>query len=45
VRFLITAFSRPRHPLARLAPIVRRIQSSVTLRYLTGLAEFVNGSG
>lgn len=42
VRFLVTAFSRPRHPLARLgAPVARQIQLSVTRRYLAGLAEFV----
>ena len=42
VRFLVTAFSRPRHLLARIgAPVARQIQLSVTRRYLTGLAEFV----
>ena len=41
IRFVVTAFSRPRHPLARLgSPIARRIQSGVTRRYLKGLAEF-----
>ena len=43
VRFAVTAFSRPRHPLARVgSPIARRIQLSVTRRYLNGLAEFVS---
>ena len=41
IRFVVTAFSRPRHPLARLGfPIARQIQSGVTRRYLKGLAEF-----
>ena len=41
IRFVVTAFSRPRHPLARLgSPIARQIQLSVTRRYLKGLADF-----
>jgi uncharacterized protein (UPF0548 family) len=41
IRFIVTAFSRPRHPLARLgSPIARQIQLGVTRRYLKGLAEF-----
>jgi uncharacterized protein (UPF0548 family) len=42
VRFTITAFSRPRALLSRLgAPVARRVQASVTRRYLDGLAESV----
>jgi uncharacterized protein (UPF0548 family) len=38
VDFVICAFSRPRHPLARLgAPVSRRIQVGVTGRYLEGM--------
>ncbi len=41
VRFVVTAFSRPHHPLARLgSPIARRVQLGVTRRYLNGLAAF-----
>ena len=44
VRFVVTAFSRPRHPLARLgSPIARRVQLSVTRRYLKSLAEVAAG--
>jgi uncharacterized protein (UPF0548 family) len=44
VRFVVTAFSRPRHPLARIgSPIARRVQLRVTRRYLTGLTEFTAG--
>jgi uncharacterized protein (UPF0548 family) len=44
VRFVVTAFSRPRHPLARIgSPVARQIQLSVTRHYLTNLAEFVTG--
>jgi uncharacterized protein (UPF0548 family) len=43
VRFTITAFSRPRVLLSRLgAPVARRVQASVTRRYLEGLVEAVN---
>ena len=42
VRFTITAFSRPHVLLSRLgAPVARRVQASVTRRYLEGLAEAV----
>lgn len=42
VRFVVTAFSRPRHPLARIGgPVARRVQLSVTRRYLTSLRDFV----
>ena len=42
VEFVITAFSRPSHPLARLgAPLTRRIQLAVTHRYLDGLQKYV----
>jgi uncharacterized protein (UPF0548 family) len=45
VRFVVTAFSRPRHPLARLgSPIARQIQLSVTRRYLNALVEFVSAN-
>ncbi|MDQ1499506.1 MAG: hypothetical protein QOI86_2846 [Actinomycetota bacterium] len=38
VRFTITAFSRPRHPLARLGgPLTRRTQLATTRRYLDAL--------
>lgn len=38
VSFVITAFSRPRHPLARLGgPLTRRIQVATTERYLYAL--------
>jgi uncharacterized protein (UPF0548 family) len=44
VRFVVTAFSRPRHPLARIgSPVARRVQLRVTRRYLTSLANFVAG--
>jgi uncharacterized protein (UPF0548 family) len=44
VRFVVTAFSRPRHPLARIgSPVARQVQLRVTRRYLTSLAEFVAG--
>jgi len=40
VRFTITAFSRPRVLLSRLgAPVARRVQASVTRRYLEGLVK------
>jgi len=42
VTFTITAFSRPRVLLSRLgAPVARRVQASVTRRYLEGLVEAV----
>ncbi len=42
VRFTITAFSRPLVLLSRLgAPVARRVQASVTRRYLEGLGEAV----
>jgi uncharacterized protein (UPF0548 family) len=42
VRFTITAFSRPQVLLSRLgAPVARRVQASVTRRYLEGLVEAV----
>jgi uncharacterized protein (UPF0548 family) len=42
VRFVVTAFSRPRHPLARIgSPVARQVQLRVTSRYLRSLAEFV----
>jgi uncharacterized protein (UPF0548 family) len=45
VRFVITVFSRPRHPLARLgAPVTRRIQQDITRRYLEALKTFVAAS-
>jgi uncharacterized protein (UPF0548 family) len=38
VRFTITVFSRPRHPLARLGgPVTRRVQLDTTRRYLESL--------
>ena len=41
VTFTITAFSRPRHPLARLGgPLTRRIQVQTTRRYLDALRAF-----
>jgi uncharacterized protein (UPF0548 family) len=44
VRFTITAFSRPQVLLSRLgAPVARRVQASVTRRYLEGLVEAVKG--
>jgi len=44
VSFVITAFSRPRHPLARLGgPATREIQLRVTKRYLNGLKAFAAG--
>src|SRR5579872_2101141 len=44
VSFVITAFSRPRHPLARLGgPATRQIQLRVTKRYLHGLKAFATG--
>ncbi len=43
VRFEITSFSRPRHPLARLgAPVARRLQVRMTRHYLTAMAEAVD---
>jgi uncharacterized protein (UPF0548 family) len=45
VEFVITAFSRPRHPLARFgSPVTRRIQLAVTNRYLEGLQKYVAAS-
>jgi len=42
VELVISAFSRPRHPLARLgAPVSRRLQVRVTDRYLDGMKRFV----
>ncbi|MEA2589914.1 MAG: hypothetical protein QOH66_2841 [Actinomycetota bacterium] len=42
VRFTITAFSRPRVLLSRLgAPVARRVQASVTRRYLEGLLQAI----
>jgi uncharacterized protein (UPF0548 family) len=44
VRLVVTAFSRPRHPLARIgSPLARQVQLRVTRRYLTSLASFVAG--
>ncbi|HET9773271.1 MAG TPA: DUF1990 domain-containing protein [Acidimicrobiia bacterium] len=44
IRFVVAAFSRPRHRLARIgAPVARRIQLRTTRRYLAGLGEFVAG--
>ena len=41
VRFTVTAFSRPRHPLARLGgPVSRRVQVMTTRRYLEALRRF-----
>ena len=41
VTFVITAFSRPRHPLARIGgPLTRRIQLHTTQRYLDALKAF-----
>lgn len=43
VTFAITAFSRPRHPLARLGgPVGRAIQLNTTRRYLAALKAFVD---
>ena|SRR5579863_10517696 len=43
--FTVTAFSRPRDPLARLAgPVGRVVQRSVTRRYIEGLRRYVNTS-
>jgi uncharacterized protein (UPF0548 family) len=45
VRYVVTAFSRPRHPLARAgSPVARLVQRRVTRRYLAGLATFVSAS-
>jgi uncharacterized protein (UPF0548 family) len=45
VRFSITAFSRPRHPLARLGgPVARRIQLGTTRRYLQALEAFTENA-
>lgn len=45
VVFEITAFSRPAELLSRLgSPVARRIQTRVTGRYLTALAEFIERS-
>jgi Domain of unknown function (DUF1990) len=42
VRLAITAFSRPRHPLVRLAgPMARRQQARATQGYLDALAAHV----
>ena len=42
--FMITTFSRPAEPLARLGgPITRRIQQATSHRYLEALKAFVNG--
>jgi uncharacterized protein (UPF0548 family) len=42
VRLVITAFSRPRHPLVRLAePVARRQQARTTQGYLDALAAHV----
>lgn len=42
-RFEISAFSRPRHPLARLgSPVAHRLQTKVTEQYLTALERFVD---
>jgi uncharacterized protein (UPF0548 family) len=44
VRLAITAFSRPRHALARLAgPVARRQQARATRGYLDALAAHVRG--
>jgi uncharacterized protein (UPF0548 family) len=44
VSFAITAFSRPRHPLARLGgPVTRWIQQDTTRRYLEALKALVTG--
>lgn len=44
VTFVITAFSRPHHPLARLGrPVSRRIQLHTTGRYLQALKAFAAG--
>jgi uncharacterized protein (UPF0548 family) len=44
VTFVITVFSRRRHPLVRLGgPVSRRIQLATTHRYLDGLRGFVAG--
>jgi uncharacterized protein (UPF0548 family) len=41
VTFVITAFSRAHHPLARLGgPLTRRIQLHTTQRYLDALKTF-----
>ena len=43
VRFTITAFSRPRHPLARLGgPLSRWVQVVTTRRYTEALSAFVS---
>ncbi len=40
VNFVITAFSRPRHPLARAgAPLTRRLQLRATRRYLRAMRD------
>lgn len=42
VKFVITAVSRPHHPLARLgAPIARRLQHRAVTRYLDAMAAAV----
>lgn len=44
VTFVITAFSRPRHVLARLGgPMTRRIQLHTTRRYLDAIKAFAGG--
>jgi uncharacterized protein (UPF0548 family) len=41
VTFVVTAFSRPHHPLARIGgPVTRRIQLNTTRRYLNALRAF-----
>jgi uncharacterized protein (UPF0548 family) len=45
VRFTIRAFSRPRHPLARLGrPVARAVQVATTRRYLEALKAFTGGN-
>lgn len=44
VTFAITAFSRPRHPLARIGgPVSRQVQVATTRRYLRALKAFAAG--
>ena len=44
--FRVTAFSRPRSPIARLGgPITRWVQRRVTSAYLDGLHRFVTAQG
>jgi uncharacterized protein (UPF0548 family) len=43
VRFEVTAVSKPRHPLARLVPLVAdRMQDQAVQRYLTAMTTLVN---